>query len=104
MKCTVCGSDKWPDCEHLDGMPPKPVPEEDADADALSDFEDGEELGYRRRGRPKLPPDMKRREKLVISLTGAELKEMMHAAADADGGPLRIQDWARQVLIGATKK
>lgn len=102
--CTVCNKPGWPECGHLEGMPPKP--EEEADAEALADFEDEEDTGltYRRRGRPKLPPDMKRREKLVISLTAAELKPMIHAAADAEGGPHRVQDWARDVLIAAAKK
>jgi hypothetical protein len=78
--------------------------EEEADAEALADFEGEEGITYRKRGRPKLPPDMKRREKLVVSFTGTELKAMMHAAADAPDGPLRLQDWARDVLIAASSK
>jgi len=101
-KCTVCGGSSWPECGHLDGQPA--VTEGEADSASLSEYEQGDELNYRRRGRPKLPPDMKRREKLVISITGNELKEMMHAAADAEGGPQRLQDWARSVLLGAARK
>lgn len=94
--CTECGQ-KWPDCGHLEGMPDSAPAEED-----LSQYE--EDSAYRGRGRPKLPPEMKRREKLVISLTAVELKDMMHAAADAEDGPLRIQDWARKILVAASKK
>lgn len=98
--CTVC-SKKWPDCGHLDGMPDRPS-EGEADADALAEFEQGE-LSYRRRGRPRLPPGMKRREKLVVALTDTELKDMMVAAATAEGGPYKLQDWARDLLIRASK-
>lgn len=101
--CTVCNKPGWPECGHLDGMPDAPT-EGEADAETLAEFEGEDGLTYRRRGRPKLPPDMKRREKLVISVTGNELKDMMHAAADAEGGPLRVQDWGRDVLIKASKK
>ena len=87
--CTVCRK-VWPDCGPLEGMPDAP-------------WEQNVEP-YRGRGRPKLPPEMKRREKLVISLTAVELKDMMHAAADSEGGPLRLQDWARKVLISASRK
>jgi hypothetical protein len=83
-------------------MPDAPS-EDAADLAALEEFED-ENPVYRKRGRPKLPPEMKRREKLVIALTGPELKDMIHTAADAEGGPFKVQDWARDVLISSSKK
>jgi hypothetical protein len=67
----------------------------------LSQYE--EDMAYRGRGRPRLPPEMKRREKLVIALTKKELQDMIRAAVDADGGPLRLQDWARRVLFAAAE-
>lgn len=60
-----------------------------------------EELGYRPRGRPRLPSEQKRREKLTIALNAKEMKRVMHAAADAADGPMRLQDWARRVLLAA---
>lgn len=66
--------------------------------------EDIVDIEYRGRGRPRLPPDQKRREKVVISVTAQEKKDMIHAGADADGGPLSVQDWARKILIAASRK
>lgn len=97
--CTVCNKPGWPDCGHLDGMPDAPVPEGDADAQALAEYE----MEYRRRGRPKLAPDQKRREKLSVSFTEQELKDIMIAAANDPTGPKRPQDWARNILIEASK-
>lgn len=57
-------------------------------------------LGFRGRGRPRLPPELRRREKLIVALTEDELKKVMHRAADAKGGPMRMQDWARSILLG----
>lgn len=91
--CTVCNKPGWPGCGHLDGMP--------TDEPVIAGIE---EEAYRKRGRPKLPPDMRRREKLVISFTGEELKDILHAAADAEGGPMKVQDWAREKLTKAAKK
>lgn len=62
-----------------------------------------EELEYRGRGRPRLPEGQKRREKLVIALNSEEMREVMHAAADVPGGPQRIQDWARAILMKAAR-
>ncbi len=58
------------------------------------------ELEHRGRGRPRLPPDQKRREKISISVTAAELGDCMHAAADV---PVRLQDWARDILLAAAR-
>lgn len=68
------------------------------------DFSDVIDVAYRGRGRPKLPPEQKRREKLVIALTGEELKRFMIEAASAEGGPLRVQDWARRILLQAAPR
>lgn len=68
------------------------------------DFSDVVDVPYRGRGRPKLPPEQKRREKLVIALTGEELKKFMIEAASVEGGPMRVQDWARRELLKATEK
>lgn len=65
-----------------------------------------EGVSYRRRGRPKLPKEMKRKSKLIVALTGDELAAMMHKAAetrDNKNRPMRLQDWARMVLMEATK-
>lgn len=57
-------------------------------------------LEYRGRGRPRLPPAQRRREKLVISLTEGEKRRIMVAAASDRGGkPLGPQDWARKKLL-----
>ncbi len=56
------------------------------------------------RGRPRLPEDMRRRDKIIIALTAAEYKAVMITAASVDGKPMRVQDWARMILIAATKK
>lgn len=72
------------------------------EGDALEKYE-AEENAYRGRGRPKLAPELKRREKMSIAFTAEELKTIMHAAADAQGGPMRPQDWARSVLLKAAK-
>lgn len=58
-----------------------------------------EELEYRGRGRPRLPEGQRRREKLIIALNAEEMRLVMHAAADAADGPVRIQDWARAILL-----
>lgn len=63
-----------------------------------------EELEYRGRGRPRLPEGQRRREKLVIALNAEEMRLLMHAAADAEGGPLRVQDWARALLLRAVRQ
>lgn len=65
----------------------------------MSDRSDLTELGYRTRGRPKLPESQRRREKLIVALTSEEMRDVMHRAADAPGGPMRIQDWARLLLL-----
>ena len=62
-----------------------------------------EELEYRGRGRPRLPAGQRRREKLVVALNAEEMRLVMHAAADADGGPIRVQDWARALLLKAAR-
>lgn len=70
--------------------------------EALANYE-AQENAYRGRGRPKLAPELKRREKMSIAFTSEELKTIMHAAADAAGGPMRPQDWARSILLKAAR-
>lgn len=71
-------------------------PDHDADTeDALADMD----LDYRGRGRPRLPPEQRRREKLVISITAEEKRRIMVAAAKDREGPLGPQDWARKRLL-----
>lgn len=65
----------------------------------MTDRDDLTELGFRTRGRPKLPDSQRRREKLIVALTSEEMRDVMHRAADAPGGPMRIQDWARLLLL-----
>lgn len=65
--------------------------------------EDPPELGYRGRGRPRLPEGERRRDKLVVSLNEEEMRAVMHAAADCPGGPMRIQDWVRRVMLEAAR-
>lgn len=86
-KCATCGKEIWPNCGHE-------FPED----------EDIVDVGYRGRGRPKLPPEQRRREKLVLALTGPELKELMIEAASTEDGPLRIQDWARRELLRVARQ
>lgn len=62
-----------------------------------------EELEYRGRGRPRLPEEERRREKLIIALNAEEMRLVLHAAADAEGGPKRVQDWARTLLLRAAR-
>lgn len=62
-------------------------------------LEQDDEGLYRGRGRPKLPAELRRREKLNVSLTADELERVLVAAAKA--GHRRVQDWAREVLLGA---
>ena len=56
-----------------------------------------DELKFRGRGRPRLPADMKRREKMVITLTEEEFQQCLTAAAA--GGFRKVQDWARDMLL-----
>jgi hypothetical protein len=64
---------------------------ENAVVEASSD-----ELQYRGRGKPRLPKEQKRTEKVVVALTALELQRYVIASAKA--GFRRIQDWARAVL------
>lgn len=57
------------------------------------------DLDYRGRGRPRLPPEQRRREKLVVSITADEKRRIMVAAAKDGEGPLGPQDWARKRLL-----
>lgn len=63
--------------------------------EALADVD----LGYRGRGRPRLDPQLRRKEKLIISLTVPEMRRIMLAAAGAEPVPLSPNDWARQELL-----
>jgi len=67
----------------------------DHDDDELADVD----VGYRTRGRPRLPPELRRREKLVISLTADELAKLMMTAAKQKPRPLSPNEWARQELL-----
>lgn len=62
------------------------------------------DVGYRGRGRPRLSPELKRREKLIISLTGEELKQVMIHAANDPEGPLSANEWARKILLSLSKE
>lgn len=57
------------------------------------------DLEYRSRGRPRLPVEQRRREKLVISLTVDERRRIMVAAARDPSGPHSPQEWARRSLL-----
>ena len=41
---------------------------------------------------------------MVVGFTVDEMKAILHAAAEAEGGPMRPQDWAREVLLKAATK
>jgi hypothetical protein len=76
----------------------------DDTAESAPYVDDEEELAdvgleYRGRGRPRLPPEQRRREKLVLSLTAAELRRVMVRAAKDGSGPMTPQDWARRELL-----
>jgi hypothetical protein len=96
-RCAVCGKEIWPNCGHTEGYTSEQG-DETLDGED-EDYSDVTDVGYRGRGRPRLPPEQKRREKLVIALTGDELRRFMIEAASAEGGPLRVQDWARRELL-----
>lgn len=57
------------------------------------------DVGYRQRGRPRLDPLMRRKEKLILSLTAEELRRIMLAAANDKPTPLSPNDWARRELL-----
>lgn len=57
------------------------------------------DLGYRQRGRPRLDPSLRRREKLILSLTVEELRRIMLKAASDSPTPLSPNDWARRELL-----
>ena len=67
----------------------------DIDPETLADVD----LEYRGRGRPRLSPEQRRREKLVVSLTSEEKRRIMVAAARDREGPLGPQEWARKKLL-----
>ena len=69
------------------------VPDDDEEDLAEIDVE------YRGRGRPKLDPGLRRREKLVISLTADELRRVMLAAANHKPVPLTANEWARREIL-----
>lgn len=60
---------------------------------------DVSETETRGRGRPKLAAGSKRSEKLVISFTPDEFRQIMHLAADSADRPKRLQEWARDILL-----
>jgi hypothetical protein len=72
---------------------------EDEDASEPSEGLADMDLDYRGRGRPRLPPEQRRREKLVVSITPEEKRRIMVAAAKDREGPLGPQDWARKRLL-----
>lgn len=89
LPCGVCGT-RGP-CPH-----PNEHDGSDADPETLADID----LEYRGRGRPRLPPEQRRREKLVVSLTEGEKRRIMVAAASDRGSkPSGPQDWARRKLL-----
>lgn len=57
-----------------------------------------------KRGRPAVPDDQKRSEKLTLSFTPSEFKELLHAAADADDGPFTAREWGRELLLKTARK
>lgn len=67
----------------------------------VDDSDDGDEtvidpLAYRGRGAPRKPPDQKRREKLMISLTESEMNAIVLVSAEQ--GYRKVQDFVRNVL------
>ncbi len=69
--------------------------EDDVDDPELADVD----MAYRGRGRPRLDPLLRRREKLVISLTADEMRKIMLAAAHNEPDPLTPNEWARRHLL-----
>jgi len=81
---------------------PKVPTEQELEDEAIA--EDDLLGDYPRRGRPTKPENLRRRAKLIISLTGDELTRMIVQAAqtkDHKGRPTRVQDWARELLLAA---
>lgn len=76
-------------------IPGAEFPGEELDEGELADVD----LGYRGRGRPRLDPSLRRKEKLIISLTVDELRRVMLAGANDRPTPLSPHDWARRELL-----
>jgi len=93
-------------CSHC-GCEDEEVPELDCDkCGRKSGDTELNALLYRRRGRPRLDPSARRRGKLIVSLTGDELEKLTRKAAslrDHKDRPLKLQDWAREVLMAAAE-
>lgn len=81
--------DNWPDkgTQTLDALD---------DDDDLANVEVGE---YRGRGRPRKAPGERRREKLIISFTIDEMRQIMLKAASELPRPLDANEWARRELL-----
>jgi len=54
--------------------------------------------------RPKLKQEQRLTEKVALSFTASQMKELMHLAADAPGGPFTVREWALKVLLGEIKR
>lgn len=58
------------------------------------------EAPKRKRGRPPLGTEDRHSQKLIISLTKDEMRQLIVKAANATGGPFKPTEWARKVLLG----
>ena len=97
--------DNWPDpgTKHLPMETDESTVLDENDDDDIGELADVE-LEYRGRGRPRKPADQRRREKLVISLTADELRQIMLRAASDQPIPLGANEWARRELLRLSVK
>jgi len=66
-----------------------------------SEFDEEDELTPRveRRGRPRIADEVRRSERVLLSFTKDEMRKLMVEAANAEGGPFEVRDWARSVIL-----
>ena len=51
------------------------------------------------RGRPTLPPEQRRSERVTCSFTPGEYAKLKKQAASAEGGPYTVKEYARLLLL-----
>lgn len=65
-------------------------------ATRMEESEDGAQPGHRRRGKPRSPRELKKTDKIIVSLTPEDAQRYRVIAAQR--GYKRVEDWARDAL------